>query len=69
MELDGPIHVTQRDRDADREALLHAAGYHVIRFENDEVLGDLVSVLDRITALANSLPDRAPGYISRSDGW
>jgi very-short-patch-repair endonuclease len=69
VELDGPIHDTQRDRDADRDALLHAAGYHVIRVENDEVLGDLASVLDRITALANSLPDREPGFISRSDGW
>ena len=69
VELDGPIHDTQRDRDADRDALLQAAGYHVMRIENDEVLGNLAAVLDRIAALAKSLPDREAGYISRSDGW
>ena len=69
VELDGPVHATQRDRDADRDALLQTAGYHVIRVEHDEVLGDLASVLARITTLARSLPDREPGYISRSDGW
>jgi very-short-patch-repair endonuclease len=69
VELDAPVHAAQRDRDGDRDALLHTAGYHVIRFENDEVLGDLASVLERIAALAASLPERAPRYISRSDGW
>ncbi len=39
------------------------------RIENDEVLGNLAAVLDRIAALAKSLPDREAGYISRSDGW
>jgi leucyl-tRNA synthetase len=69
VEQDGLVHATERDRDADRDALLHTAGYHVIRFENDEILGNLASVMDRIEILAASLPERAPRYISRSDGW
>jgi very-short-patch-repair endonuclease len=69
VELDGPVHATQRDRDGERDALLRTAGYHVIRIGNDDVLGDLAAVLERIAVLAASLPERAPRYISRSDGW
>lgn len=69
VEVDGPIHATQRDRDADRDLLLHTSGYLVVRFRNDEVLDGLASVLERITEIASSRPERAPGYRSRSEGW
>ena len=52
VEVDGDIHDEQVERDAARTELLNAHGIRVIRFRNDEVLGDTRSVLRRIeTAL------------------
>ena len=48
IELHGPIHASQVEHDTNRENLLEASGYRVLRFANDEVLGDLESVLERI---------------------
>jgi very-short-patch-repair endonuclease len=48
---------------------LQEAGYHIIRFHNHDVLGDISAVKERIREVAESLPQRAPGYISRTDGW
>jgi very-short-patch-repair endonuclease len=50
IELDGPVHDQQRERDAARSAVLEARGYRVIRFRNDEVFDDLAGVLARIVA-------------------
>ncbi len=52
VELDGPVHDRQAERDEERTRVLKAAGYRVIRFRNEEVLNDLPSVLQRITAAA-----------------
>ncbi|HEX5725410.1 MAG TPA: endonuclease domain-containing protein [Longimicrobiaceae bacterium] len=52
VEVDGEVHDQQAERDAERTAVLEAAGIRVIRFRNEEVLADLSSVLRRIrTAL------------------
>lgn len=54
VELDGGVHDHQRERDAEREAVLAAGGYRVIRFRNEEVLTDLPAVLARIEAALNT---------------
>ena len=49
IEVDGPIHLKQQAYDQERTALLEEErGYHVIRFTNDEVMGDIEGVLARI---------------------
>ncbi|HEV2146051.1 MAG TPA: endonuclease domain-containing protein [Longimicrobiaceae bacterium] len=54
VELDGEVHddVDQAARDHARSAALAAISIRVIRFRNEEVLGDLGSVLDRIRRAA-----------------
>ena len=69
VELDGEVHETQREHDAEREALLHQAGYSVMRFTNEQVLYDLPTVLDAIDQASQQLPHRTPGYVSRREGW
>ncbi len=49
IEVDGPIHEYSTEEDVLREAYLNYAGFRVIRFTNDEVLGKLRDVLNRIT--------------------
>jgi len=51
VEIDGPIHDDQRERDAERTAWLEAAGYRVIRFRNEEVLEATHLVAQRIQAV------------------
>jgi leucyl-tRNA synthetase len=50
IEVDGGIHDEQRERDEERTACLEAAGYRVLRFRNEEVLGGLHLVVRRIRA-------------------
>jgi very-short-patch-repair endonuclease len=54
IEIDGPIHDDQRERDAERTAWLEAAGYRVIRFRNDEVMDAYHLVAQRIQAALES---------------
>lgn len=48
VELDGPIHLTQVERDRERQAYLEGLGFVVIRFTNDEVFSSLDDVVLRI---------------------
>ncbi len=50
IELDGPIHESQRQEDAQRQRVIEAFGYRVLRFRNDEVFSNLPSVLARVRA-------------------
>jgi very-short-patch-repair endonuclease len=50
IELDGPVHDHQQERDEARTAALEARGFRVIRFRNEEVFEELPSVLERIVA-------------------
>jgi very-short-patch-repair endonuclease len=52
VELDGDVHEDQVVYDDARTRQLNHYGYKVIRFRNEEVLGDLPSVLERILAVA-----------------
>ena len=50
IEVDGPIHNDQQEKDQARTEVLEHLGYEVIRFKNEEVLHDLQKVIDQITA-------------------
>ena len=48
VELDGGQHLAQSDYDAKRAKWLRSRGYRVLRFWDNEALGDADSVLERI---------------------
>ncbi len=48
IEVDGPIHIKQKEYDATRENFLRSRGYTVIRFTNDEVIFERERVLEKI---------------------
>lgn len=48
IELDGPIHNQLKARDTERDAWMRANGLNVLRFENDCVQNDLITVLEEI---------------------
>ena len=52
LEVDGPTHDEQVEDDAWRTGQLQAQGYSVLRFKNEDVTGNLESVLHRIRAVA-----------------
>ncbi len=49
VEVDGKIHESQVEEDAKRTEILENDYYKVIRFKNEEVLGDIDGVLEKIT--------------------
>jgi very-short-patch-repair endonuclease len=50
VEIDGPIHQQQRERDAMRQRLLEDRGYHLLRLRAEDVERDLPSAVERIVA-------------------
>ena len=50
VEIDGGYHFTleQQQKDAERQEWLEQKGYTVLRFSNEEVLGDSDSIIVRI---------------------
>ncbi|HET6535542.1 MAG TPA: DUF559 domain-containing protein [Sphingomicrobium sp.] len=48
IEVDGGQHARTTDRDAERTRFLEAEGYHLLRFWNNDVLGNMDGVLQRI---------------------
>ncbi len=50
IELDGSVHRTQEEQDAERTTALAALGYRVLRFWNSRVMDDLPGVLAEIRA-------------------
>lgn len=48
VEVDGPIHARQIDRDESRTHVFAAYDYRVLRFSNEQVETDLESVLAKI---------------------
>jgi adenine-specific DNA-methyltransferase len=65
VELDGGQHSPERD--AARTARLEALGYRVIRFWNNDALGNTDAVLEAILREAEALPSRFKGPSSNSD--
>jgi len=48
IEVDGEIHNSQKDKDEARTSVLNGLGFEVIRFRNEEVIGDIDAVLTSI---------------------
>jgi very-short-patch-repair endonuclease len=55
VEVDGEVHDEQVERDAERTRVLEGYGYRVLRFRNEQVMRELPSVVQRITAAAIEL--------------
>jgi very-short-patch-repair endonuclease len=68
IELDGGVHAEQRDRDAEREAILATAGYRVIRFPNQSIRENLPEVLAAIRVAACEAPVWRPPVPGRRSG-
>jgi len=52
VEIDGPIHASQTEYDAERQAELEGTGYHVLRFTDRQVMDSMDAVLQTIEATA-----------------
>ena len=61
IEVDGGQHAAQKQQDDARTAYLEARGYQVIRFWNNEVLGNIEGVLQVIVATSQSLKRSSRG--------
>ncbi len=57
IELDGGQHNWQQESDALRQRQIEAAGYRVLRFWNNDVLGNLEGVLNEIQSVLPPTPD------------
>jgi very-short-patch-repair endonuclease len=60
IELDGGQHDWQQASDALRTSHIEAAGYRVLRFWNNDVLGNLEGVLNEIQSALPPTPDPSP---------
>jgi leucyl-tRNA synthetase len=49
IEVDGGIHETTKEYDEERTKIINKKGFKVIRFKNEEVIGDIDSVLKKIS--------------------
>ena len=58
VELDGGQHSEAMNYDANRTRLMEAKGYRVVRFWNNDVLGNLDGVIEEITSQLSS-PSRS----------
>ena len=54
LEVDGDIHDSQQEEDAEREKVLMEMGLRTVRFRNDEILKNLPAVLERIKELSST---------------
>jgi very-short-patch-repair endonuclease len=60
IEVDGPVHDALTVKDAERQQELESRGLTVLRFTNEEVIGDLDAVTAKIAAYLTSVPSRKP---------
>ncbi len=56
IEIDGHTHVAEDD--LHRDTVLNNLGYHVTRFTNADVMGNIDGVLQAILRVATRLPER-----------
>ena len=56
VEVDGPIHNEQAERDAERDRILTSRGLRVLRFKNEQVMQELEEVLRMISAACDLTP-------------
>ena len=62
IEIDGGQHATQHKQDAIRTRFLESEGYRVLRFWNNEVLGNIDGVLEVIQSACLTTPTPAPPH-------
>ena len=62
IEIDGGQHSVQSKQDAIRTKFLESEGYHVLRFWNNEVLGNIDGVLEVIQNACLTTPTPAPPH-------
>ena len=60
IEVDGDSHADQSGYDAERTRFLQDQGYDVIRFANNDVVGNLEGVLETIAMRLAPLPTLSP---------
>ena len=60
VEVDGEIHLSQKEDDENRTAELERFGLTVIRFTNKEVLNDVEKVVDEIRKIIDTNTNTAP---------
>jgi very-short-patch-repair endonuclease len=60
VELDGGQHVERADYDEERDAWLRGEEYVVLRYWNNDVMGNLAGVLEDIAQHAGKLDGEAP---------
>ncbi|PWT74548.1 MAG: DNA (cytosine-5-)-methyltransferase [Proteobacteria bacterium] len=60
IEVDGGQHPAAAHEDEARDLWLRSQGFQVVRFWNNEVLGNIEGVLGRIAATLTPLPDPLP---------
>ncbi len=51
VEVDGTIHDFQQEHDQMRTELLQAVGFEVVRFKNEEILGNKYQVMDKLRVI------------------
>jgi very-short-patch-repair endonuclease len=61
IEVDGPIHATQREHDRERSRILEAHGVTVLRVSNEQVAKDLDAALSLIRSTVAEL-SRSSGF-------
>jgi ATP-dependent DNA helicase RecG len=63
IEVDGGYHNTLEQREADelRTQILNEIGFKVIRFTNEQVVGDIDNVINRVNTILASLPSGEVG--------
>ena len=62
IEADGGVHEQQKDYDEAREYVLKSLGVRVVRFNNEEIMGDTKKVL---RVLCDYLSSSQPSLIKR----
>jgi very-short-patch-repair endonuclease len=62
IEVDGRQHAEQERRDAARTKFLESEGYRVLRFWNNEVLGNIDGVLEMIQSAILATPTPTPPH-------
>ena len=60
IEIDGDTHSAQDRYDARRTEFLESLGYHVIRFANPDVMGNIEGVLSMIAQALRETPSPQP---------
>ncbi len=68
VEIDGAQHGIEAEYDARRTQELERIGFQVVRFTNEDVLGDIDRVLERIAAAALRDPTAGPSPLPLSPG-